>query len=200
MPCGLKKRSPVSPVSPTGVRWQRPFLVTLITSLVFAFVFFPRRFVVLNLSPSVPLGLYYEVDDEPEVGRLAEFRLPIEMRYRLIHGWEKIILKPIAAKPGDHVDTSGDWLWINSQRIAPIHTKDSKGHTLPVWRANRRLEQDEFFMYSARVSNSFDSRYYGPVRRSDIIAVREPLWTWGEEAEAGAGSCRGPSVVGNPGR
>jgi len=147
------------------------------------------RFVLFNVSSSVALGFYVASCEEPGKGQLVEFELPAEVRnafpyVSVCSGKCVRMLKPIAASSGDHVDTTGDWLCINGRRIAPIFTTDSKGHSLQVWRANRRLEEDEFFVFSPRVPNSFDSRYYGPIRRGDIIAVRKPLWTWNEDAGA----------------
>lgn len=147
------------------------------------------RFVLFNASPSVALGFYVACSEEPGAGQLVEFELPAEVRNAFPYvsvcaGNSVRILKPIAAGPGDHVDTTGDWLWINGRRIAPIFTTDSNGHPLPVWRANRVLERDEYFVFSPRVPNSFDSRYYGPIRRGDIVAVRRPLWTWNDDAGA----------------
>lgn len=134
--------------------------------------------VVLNLSPSLPLGFYVAVDEEPAVGRLVEIRY--RTKTALCGGYDCFILKPICARSGDHVDTTGDWLHVNGQRFAPIVTHDSKGHALDVWRGNRVLNPGEFFVYSNRVPNSFDSRCFGPVRQQDIVAVREPLWVWGD--------------------
>jgi len=142
--------------------------------------FCAHRPFVVNLSPSLPLGLYRRVPAEPERGRLVEFSLAVEPPSRVRHAFAQRVLKPIVAVCGDYVDTSGDWLRINGQRVAPIYTRDSTGHALPIWRASRRLEEDEFFTYSARVPNSFDSRYYGPIPRRDIVAVYIPLWIWGE--------------------
>ncbi|MCO6439390.1 MAG: S26 family signal peptidase [Phycisphaerae bacterium] len=156
------------------------------------------RFIVLNLSPSVPLGLYVEIDDEPSAGRLVEFQIPPHMMDDGRHARHRIILKPIAAEPGDHIDTTGDWLLINDRRLAQIFTVDSEGRPLPVWRARRVLQPGEFFVFSARVPNSFDSRYYGPIRRADIIAVRKPLWTWNADVEGIADVVESTHAGGNP--
>lgn len=176
-------------VVPTGAiasrRWRawKAGTFALLTALAL-WRFAAVRIVVMNLSPSISLGLYVAVDDEPAVGRLVEFRLPDATRDAAPYLRHRVLLKPIAAGPGDLIDTSGEVLWINGRRIAPIHTSDSQGRPLPVWRAKRVLEPDEFFVYSGRVPNSLDSRYYGPVRRSRIIAVRVPLWTWGDADNA----------------
>jgi len=47
-----------------------------------------------------------------------------------------------------------------------------------VWRGSRALGSDEFFVFSSRIPNSFDSRCYGPIDRSQIESVRAPLITW----------------------
>lgn len=149
------------------------------------------RMITLNMSPSVALGLYITCHHEPRFGELVEFELAPEFRSTIrSHNQSKRdarVLKPIAAGPGDHIDTTGDWLLINERCVAPIFTVDSQGRPLPVWRARRVLRPGEFFVFSACVPNSFDSRYYGPIRRCDIIAVRRPLWTWNDGSVSDAG-------------
>jgi len=198
MCCKLNPRSLFAP-SRDPVRRGRWAVRTAIVTVSFsAFTLWyasQTRFIVLNLSPSVPFGLYVEVHDELSAGRLVEFRLPPDTIDGHRSARNRVILKPIAAGPGDQVDTTGDWLLINDRRVAPIFTMDSKGQPLPVWRARRLLQTGEYFLFSARVPNSFDSRYYGPVRRADIIAVRRPLWTWNNDMQAIAVPA-GPSQTG----
>ena len=142
-----------------------------------------NRQLVINTSPSVAPGIYLRVDERPAVGRIIDFRIPDrawpyirERTGRTGRHW--YILKPIAAGPGDRIDTMGKWLYINGRKIAPIYTHDEKGRLLPHWRANCVLGPREYFVYSSRIWNSFDSRYYGPIRRRQIAAVRVPLLTW----------------------
>jgi conjugative transfer signal peptidase TraF len=143
-----------------------------------------RRVLVINTSPSVAPGLYLRSSDEPAVGKLVDFCIPPAARDYVrgrtgSDGENWYILKPIAAGPGDFVDTSGGWLLINGQRIAPMPPQaDSAGRPLPRWRESRRLSADEFFVFSNRIPNSFDSRCYGPIRRQQIETVRCALITW----------------------
>jgi conjugative transfer signal peptidase TraF len=145
---------------------------------------FGHRVVVMNTSPSVAPGLYVRCAVEPVVGRIVDFRIPDRAkRYVLARtgqdGEDWYILKPIAAGPGDRVDTTGSSLVINDRAIAPMPLDfDGAGRPLPVWRENRVLGTDEFFVFSARIPNSFDSRCYGPITRSEIASVRRPLITW----------------------
>lgn len=157
-------------------------LIVLLAASMSCAACLPPRFIVLNLSQSIEPGFYVRTKCPPARGALVEFHLPQEFRDRCDEEAaycrsDVPILKPIAAEPGDHVSTIGGWLWINGERVAPILTHDSKGHPLPVWRARRVLKNDEFFVFSRRVPNSMDSRYFGPVRRSAIL-VRRPLLTW----------------------
>ena len=159
--------------------WSPVLLSLLIaTSLLLA-----NRQLVINTSPSVAPGIYLSVDEKPAVGRIVDFRIParawpyIEKRTgRTGRNW--YILKPIAAGPGDRVNTMGTWLYINGRKIAPIYTHDEQGRLLPHWWADCVLGPREYFVYSSRIWNSFDSRYYGPLRQSQIAAVRVPLVTW----------------------
>ena len=50
-----------------------------------------------------------------------------------------------------------------------------RARTLPVWRGCRALRRGEFFVFSNRIPNSFDSRYYGPVTQAQILGVFQPL-------------------------
>jgi conjugative transfer signal peptidase TraF len=143
-----------------------------------------HRILVINTSPSVAPGLYLRSSEEPAVGRLVDFCIPpaarLYVRGRSGNSGENwYILKPIAAGPGDLVDTTGAWLEINGHPVAPMPPAvDSAGRLLPAWRECRLLASDEFFVFSDRIPNSFDSRCYGPVNRSQIASVRTPLVTW----------------------
>lgn len=142
------------------------------------------RQIVVNTSPSVPPGLYVRSATQPRIGALVEFRIPSAARAYVQartgqSGEDWFILKPVIAGPGDRVDTRGDWLVINERRTARMPpAMDDAGRSLPVWRANRTLGDDEFFVFSDRIPNSFDSRCYGPVCRWHVEAVRRPLMTW----------------------
>lgn len=142
------------------------------------------RVVVINTSPSVTPGLYVRCGMKPAVGEIVDFRIPAAAR-RYVQkrtgqsGEDWFILKPIAAGPGDRVDTTGGELRINGRVLAPMPPRmDGFGNPLPLWIENRVLRAEEFFVFSDRVSNSFDSRCYGPVTRSEIESVRRPLITW----------------------
>jgi conjugative transfer signal peptidase TraF len=145
---------------------------------------FADRQIVINTSPSVRPGLYIRTSDEPRVGAIVDFRIPPAARGYVRGrtgnaGEDWYIIKPIVAGPGDLVDTTGKWLVINGRQIALMPPQnDRSGRQLPIWHERCTLRSDEFFVFSSRIPNSFDSRCYGPVHRGQIESVRAPLLTW----------------------
>lgn len=143
-----------------------------------------NRTVVVNTSPSVQPGIYIRSWETPAIGSLIDFAIPAPLQSYVQRrtgnrGDKWFIIKPVAAGPGDEVDTTHDFLTINGRVIAPIPTHDADGHELPLWREHRTLRSDEYFVYSSRIPNSLDSRYYGPICRRDIDAVRRCIFAWG---------------------
>ena len=160
----------------------------LAAAILLVLVAFPsfgmQRMLVINTSPSVAPGLYLRSSEQAGVGKLVDFRIPPAARDYVRgrtgnDGQDWYILKPIAAGPGDCVATTGSWLIINGRQIAPMPPMtDGNGRQLPLWRADRVLSSGEFFVFSDRIPNSFDSRCYGPISREQISAVRKALIIW----------------------
>jgi conjugative transfer signal peptidase TraF len=158
--------------------------LTLTAVLAIASAFYADRQIVINTSPSVQPGIYIRSSATPKVGAIVDFEIPAAAQ-PYIHarsgysGGNWYILKPIIAGPGDQIDTLGEWLVVNGKRIAPMPPREDSAHRpLPIWRACRRLADDEFFVFSDRIPNSFDSRCYGPITRNEIASVRRPILAW----------------------
>lgn len=138
------------------------------------------RIVMWNASPSEPEGLYLRTSDAPAVGRFAAFFAPsaafpyADRHLSYLH--HTPIIKVLAAGAGSHVCTTSGRLEIDGQPRAPVIEKDPLGFPLPHWNGCRTLESGEWFAYSNRVPNSFDSRYYGPIKTDQVIAIYRPLW------------------------
>jgi conjugative transfer signal peptidase TraF len=137
-----------------------------------------------NRSESEPLGLYARATEQPAVGSLIAFPAPpAAFPYaddRMSYLRHMPILKQVAAAEGDLVCTQGATLAVNGRRLAPIYPVDPRGRRLPQWRGCRRLTAGEFFVFSNRIPNSFDSRYYGPVSAQNVLGVYRPLWSASE--------------------
>lgn len=77
------------------------------------------------------------------------------------------VIKILAAVPGDYVSAGGSQeILINGRPFpgsAPLHSS-----ILPRWRFTGHLGEDEYLLLSP-AADGYDSRYWGPVRRKDVI-------------------------------
>ena len=147
-------------------------------------------YLVINLSDSLPHGLYVRSDQPIEVGSLVEFAPPLMAVDHAIKRWGETpdrvrFLKPVIAGPGSLISlsSSGDWLLVNGHPVASILAHDSDGNPLPCyWKNNppRVLREHEILVISFSES-SFDSRYFGVLNTaatdSDFV-VRRPFLIW----------------------
>ncbi len=134
---------------------------------------------LLNRSPSEPQGLYIRTGAATRSGQIIAFRTPAAAfpyaDHRMAYLHHRPLLKAVAAGPGDLVCTLTGMLVINGRPLAPVASVDRQGRALPRWRDCRRMGPSELFVFSARVPNSFDSRYYGPVQRADVLGSYQLL-------------------------
>ena len=139
----------------------------------------------LNVSASVPLGLYLQLPPPRAFvrGTLVLFPPPASIGpLMMARGWLAPgvpLLKPVAALAHDTVCMSSDGLLINRVRYAdPAPTQDRHGHPLPLWTGCRVLLDDELFVLSIRIPTAIDSRHFGPISRRMVIGRALPLLTW----------------------
>lgn len=156
-------------------------LMTLGTLLLGASVpsILPTK-LVWNASPSVPTGLYVINNTAPSRGDLVFVQLP---------KWAQIIadqrrylpsnvpaLKRIFALSDDRVCRFGRSIFINNVEVATAHLTDKQLRKMPHWSGCRTLLDDEVFLLADH-PNSFDGRYFGITKMSEIIGVAHPIWT-----------------------
>ena len=141
----------------------------------------PTPRLIWNATASAPLGAYWlTVQDAargdlvlaeppPNARRLAARRGYLPARVQLV--------KRLAAMAGDRVCADGAILWINGMPVAEPLAADSRGRPLPAWTGCRTLTGDEIFLLTD-APDSFDSRYFGPVPRSNVVGTLIPIWTY----------------------
>jgi conjugative transfer signal peptidase TraF len=128
-----------------------------------------------NPSPSAPSGWYrIKAIDVVSRGDLVASNLPEEasglatQRGYLPPGIP--VIKTVAALEGDTVCDMQGALLINGLPVVSLVPADKAGRPLPsAWKTCRRLQADEFLLLSDRTPDSFDGRYFGAVRKTDII-------------------------------
>ena len=133
---------------------------------------------ILNLSNSVPIGLYRLESLKLQHGTLTVIHLGqpwrdiAASRGYLPHG--ALLIKPIAALSGDHVCRQGLRITINGQLVAIAQRQDKRKRALPQWNGCKTLLEGEVFVLSAS-EDSFDGRYFGVTPRSAVIAKARPV-------------------------
>ena len=142
-----------------------------------------RAQIVYNPSDSVPRGWYRIVPaDSLQVGSIVLARLPAPaaglaaQRDYLPAGVP--LLKRIGAVAPQRVCMDGTSVRIDDVVVAAVMRADGQGRLLSAWPQCRRLVRGELFLLSNTNPASFDSRYFGPIRVSEVIGSAQPLWTW----------------------
>ncbi|WFU14367.1 S26 family signal peptidase [Bradyrhizobium sp. CB3481] len=178
------------PINP-AISWRQVAVLSVMcASIIAMLISFTNGMPLLiyNASGSAPLGFYYLEQRLPARGELALFRPPPGIQLLIIaHGVLPVsvpLLKQVAAAGGDEVCRAKEpvgAISINGKVIAEVFEKDHKGRSLPTWVGCLRLVEGELFLLQPH-PHSFDSRYFGPVLRCDILGVAHPLWTWNPES------------------
>ena len=134
-----------------------------------------------NISNSLPVGVYKKnsiTEKNVSLGSFVSFPVPSSVEYLTSRDWLSLkipLIKPIIGLPGDNVCLSPEGLKVNSKYVGAVAAADSKGLPLPHVNFCRNLKEGELWVGSTRIPNSFDSRYFGPIKKTDLIWNVQPL-------------------------
>jgi conjugative transfer signal peptidase TraF len=173
----------------TGVH-RRPLRVGLLAgagaalaALLLPALHRPQLRLVWNASASVPLGLY-GIDPAaiPRVGDLVAMRpSPALTRFMSERRYVEagaVLVKPVSALAGTTFCRTNMRVTINGRAVATALPHDRLGRPLPRWSGCQRVARNELVLIAPTLHASFDSRYFGPVDRAQMIGRAIPLWTW----------------------
>jgi len=157
--------------------------VLMLTATAIAAFASPRAPVLIwNATASAPIGLY-ELHRTHAVAR-GDLVLAKPPANALVLAAARDYLpagvplvKRIAALSGDDVCSFGKLILINGDPVATRLSADGQGRPLPSWQGCYRLTRNQVFLLMGHVPDSFDGRYFGPIRRSAIGGILRPLWT-----------------------
>jgi conjugative transfer signal peptidase TraF len=149
-----------------------------------AFVLATHLGVWVNLSPSLPMGIYRTVERPAARGSTVLVCLPAAVgRFAVDRGYlprgpcpggAGRLGKIVAAMGGDTVDVEENGVTINGHRVpgSGPRTVDRRGRPLPHLPTGARVVPPGMvFLLATHHPLSFDSRYYGAVPYSDLSAV-----------------------------
>jgi len=138
----------------------------------------------LNTSPSMPRGLYLQRHVETiRYGMRVLIQLPQALETFMVQrGYLAApmpITKTVEGMPGEEVCVTEAGVHVQDRRLdEPLATVDSQGRALPQWLGCHVLGTKEYFVVNREDAHSFDSRYFGPVTRDQIVGEMIFLWGW----------------------
>ena len=155
---------------------QRPAWSSVVLGVLVLAAVGSTRWVRLNLSPSVPMGLYRLRALPPRLtpGMLVLLPVPVAVRPWLRGGMP--FLKPVAAVEGYEVCVLGGSLWIAGQLYGTVYT-EAEGKPLPRLEGCSVVPEGTVFLASP-YPGSLDGRYFGMTPRTDLTAGGSPLLIW----------------------
>jgi conjugative transfer signal peptidase TraF len=171
---------------PIGVRLRHALLALsgiALAGLLAPALHAPKLRLVWNASASLPVGLYrIEPSAVVRTGDIALVRptpaLESFMAERRYVERNVPLLKPVAAGAGATVCRAGLRVTIDGRDVAAALPRDRFGRPLPSWSGCRRLRAQELLLIAPGSAASFDSRYFGPVTRAQVIGRALPVWNW----------------------
>jgi len=136
---------------------------------------------VWNTTASAPAGLY-TIDHErwvlgDRVAVLPADALAAELDRRGVLPRGKLLIKRVVAVDGDSVCRSDGTVLVNDEVIAQAKSNDSTGEPLPSWQGCTSLNEGQVFLLGD-TAGSYDGRYFGVTRASEIIGRAHPLLTF----------------------
>lgn len=163
------------------LRWRSLPVVLIVGSVALVVVALHAFGIVINETPSLPLGLYRKQPHRAvEKGCFVLFELPATETLTRPYARGQLI-KQVTATAGDQVTVCAAGVFVNGLRLensAPLD-RDVYGQPLPrLAFQDRVLGPDELLVMSNHHPRSFDGRYFGPIPSRRIQAVLTPVWTW----------------------
>lgn len=87
------------------------------------------------------------------------------------------LIKRVLALPGANVCRQGPTIIAYDRAYGEARERDRLGRPLPSWQGCRMLAESEIFLMNWDAPDSLDSRYFGPLPVTSIVARALPLWT-----------------------
>jgi len=153
--------------------------LAIFISFIFTLKFISSK-VVFQITGSMPQGIYLiKPAENINANQFIIFDLPENVKQtirnrRWVPDRVSMLMKVAIGLPGDNISLNEKGVYVNGVYFGPVKQHDKQGLPLPVINSKFTLQKDQYFA-ACRSVNSFDSRYFGPVPKSEIKGVVEPF-------------------------
>jgi conjugative transfer signal peptidase TraF len=140
------------------------YKILLSCSLLFGVCFFVSQYCYINVSASLPIGIYLKTSRAIGNGSYVAFH-PTESQQPLVSKYVKDtpLMKRVAALPGQ------------AYQLPPASDTDSKGRAITPFFPKTGIVPSAQFVVIGDTKYSLDSRYLGFVPQSSIVDTITPL-------------------------
>lgn len=166
------------------------FIAILLISLIAASLLFHALGFRINLTESIPIGLYRITNAAPIKNANVIFCPDDRKSFRLARDRGYIdygpycdgygyLMKKVVAVSGDILSVTPEGVFVNQTLIPFSKPKlaDGMNRTLPQWQIlDYPLKEDEIMTMTSQSEWSFDGRYYGLVHTRQIKGMITPIW------------------------
>ena len=141
-------------------------LLYLLLKPVFAYIE-PRYGISVNVTESLPGKLFFIKKGNNHnfsIGDIVIFRLKKDKFYA-----NKLLAKRIIAVSGDQVRREDNYIVLKDKIYLEIKAKSTEGIKLTSFTPEHDLITDDSFFVSGDHFDSYDSRYFGVIKKSEIL-------------------------------
>jgi signal peptidase I len=143
------------------------FLLALIVVIpIRAFLFQPFLVKGQSMEPSFYTGDYLIVDEityrfrDPKRGEVIVFKYPQNEKQKFI--------KRVIGLPGEEVEIKGEELIVKNEKGEIVYSEKNSSNSI-FGNLKIKLEKEEFFVLGDNRAHSLDSRYFGKLKKKEII-------------------------------
>lgn len=155
-------------------------LASLFVCVVVSLFLSGQKFFFYNYTNSLPKGFYVRTLGQVHRGDLVAFKPPpyaekmIRDRHYLRD--DGFLMKKIIGIEGDSICTERGSFYVHGVNYGGFVNADAEGRTLPRYYYCGRIKKGDYIVGLAGENNSFDSRYFGPVKKENIIGRIALIW------------------------
>lgn len=155
-------------------------ITTAVIATTAEIAFPPKPVILYNPSPSAAIGFYkLNKDAPPKLGVQVAAYAPEWARKmadeRGYLPYDYPLIKSVMAASGDEICYHKSGVRVPNGAVIPVLVRDHSGREMPVQSGCIVLQSDEYFIASPDVQAGFDSRYFGPVKLTNILGTVDYL-------------------------
>jgi len=150
-------------------------LSVFLAALLLVGAWIPER-ITVTITPSLKNRIYL-LDRAPSYHQMGNGAFVLfELHSKYLEGVKtNKILKQVACSEGDVLSVRQKYYYCNETYLGQAKDYSLKGEILPNFQFEGTIPKDSLFVFSNHI-DSFDSRYFGFVRKEDVIAIAHPIF------------------------